>query len=79
MLVTQKDAKKILGSIYPEVQLRFTTGCTVIVPPIIDFRPKLAYRKLAPGPNSAVRIGLFLHTGEIDWSWSYEVLEKKEF
>jgi hypothetical protein len=74
MIVTQSDARKILARVYPNMgtPVRLTTACTVGVRPVYETElglPTLAWRKVATGKDSAVRIGRFLPGGAIDWSW----------
>ena len=68
MIVTQRDARRILSAMFPETPVKLTTKCTVIVRPVFDPRPSVAISKIAPGKDSAVRIGQLLSGGQIDWT-----------
>lgn len=71
MIVTANDAKRIIRAAYgSEFAFRLTKQCTVGVRPVYDPAPMLAWRKLAPGPNSAVAIGQLCANGAINWEYT---------
>ncbi|OGT90129.1 MAG: hypothetical protein A2286_00065 [Gammaproteobacteria bacterium RIFOXYA12_FULL_61_12] len=73
MLVTQKDARRLLAEQYPGMTaIRLTTTTQVAVRPCYETdlgMPSLAWRKVCPGKDSAVRIGILLPNSTIDWDW----------
>ena len=74
MIVTQRDAAKIIAAHYGlDFDYRLTTGCTIGVRPVFETQLgflTLAWRKMATGRNSAVRIGLMRPDCTIDWNWA---------
>jgi hypothetical protein len=76
MIVTIADARRIIARHYGEdfaKSVRFrANGCAVYVRSFYETsfgKPTLCSRKLAPGPDSVVRIGRMLSSGAIDWAW----------
>lgn len=74
----RSDAQRIIASHYPGMKFRITTGCTIGVRPVFDFRPKLAWRALAKGSDSAVAIGVLLPSGNIDWNAEIEARDTRQ-
>jgi hypothetical protein len=68
----RSDARRIIDSNYPATQCRITTSTTIGVRPVYDFRPRLAWRAIAKGSDSAVAIGILLAGGKIDWNAEIE-------
>lgn len=69
MIVTQRDARRIIARAYGDAfPVRLTTGTNVGVRPVWDTAPMLAWRKIVPGKTSAVCIGIMDRTGLIDWN-----------
>lgn len=66
MLVTQENAKRIIKRFYPDLDFRLTTKCQVVMKPVYNPGPTLAWQKLVKG-NSVVRIGIVRPDGQIDW------------
>jgi len=76
MIVTQRDARRIIEREYgQDFDFRLLAKSTQIgVRPMWQIelgKVMLCWLKIAPGKDSAVRIGRLLPSGDIDWS--YEV------
>jgi hypothetical protein len=73
VIVTQKDAHRILERHYGAKPVKLTTQCLIGVRTVSEVKlglPVLAWRKLQPGPISVVQIGRVLPGGNIDWHWT---------
>lgn len=75
-MYTERDAKTIIRAYYGEgFKFRITTGCQIGVRPTYETAiglPTLAWRRLAPGKDSAVAVGAMVAGGGIDWQWAAE-------
>ena len=76
MIVTVADARRIIARHYGDdfaKSIRFTPkGTSVYVRPSYETafgKPTLCSLKVAPGPDSVVRIGRMHSGGGIDWQW----------
>lgn len=72
MLVTQSTARRIIKRHFPDLDFRLTTKCQVVLKPIYDPSPAIAWQKLVPG-NSIVRIGIVMPSGRIDWEAEFDL------
>lgn len=75
MIVTQKDARRLITASYPGLLVRLTVRCSIAARPKFEMvlgLPTLAWCKLQKGKSSAVRLGRVLAGGQIDWTWSCE-------
>lgn len=79
MIVTRADAARIIGRYYGEEfakSVRFRPrGVSVYCRPSYEVSlgmPTLCSRKIIPGKDSTIWIGLLLPGGGIDWNWSPE-------
>jgi hypothetical protein len=73
MTLTEREARAAIQRAYgPDFKFRLTTNCTIGVRPVYQMNVgmhTLAWRKLATGKNSAVKIGRVMSGGAIDWDY----------
>ena len=74
MIVTARDARKIIAQHYGnDFEYRILSRSTTLgVRPVLQTTlgyPTLAWIRLSPGQDSAVRIGKLLPDNTIDWMW----------
>lgn len=73
MLVAPADARRIIARHYPGMKFRILSkSATVGVRPTVDVLvglPTLVWIRVAPGADSAVRIGRILPDLTTDWNW----------
>jgi hypothetical protein len=70
MIVTRKDARRIISEQFPGMKFRLSK-CTTFIRPIGDPRPSLVVRVLHEQADySALKIGQIMPDGSIDWNWS---------
>jgi hypothetical protein len=71
MIVTANDARELIRSAYG-ADFKFkilSKSVTLGVRPVYDPAPSLAWIRLCPGADSAVKIGELSRDGYINWSW----------
>lgn len=71
-ILTRSDARRVIASHYPGMPFKiFHRSMSIGVRPVWETKwnlPTLAWRAVAPGRDSAVRIGILKPSGDVDWN-----------